>query len=245
MAEKVLKRTLVANGLSTEGTKAEMMRRFLESDEIKHGPKATASHSSSNISLPPPEFVSTERSALLAAGLTSTDDFSAEINRRWQVICDLQAADSSVSKQGVTMILHDDSEDVPIAKKLDVKLEEDQIAKLNYIYVGETKDKKHLYVPKPTPTKKRGRGDITAGSDVIVKEEKPTMDLGEPRAEEDETLDMSVACDFTVMRLMKKVKKEHMIPLLVDFGVPTQGSKEEIAQQLADQLHYETDDDAE
>ena len=47
------------------------------------------------------------------------------------------------------------------------------------------------------------------------------------------------------MRLMKKVKKEHMIPLLVDFGVPTQGSKEEIAQQLADQLHYETDDDAE
>ena len=40
---------------------------------------------------------------------------------------------------------------------------------------------------------------------------------------------------------LKKVKKEHMIPVLNDFGVPTKGSKEELSTLLAEQLHYETD----
>ena len=43
------------------------------------------------------------------------------------------------------------------------------------------------------------------------------------------------------MRLLKKVKKEHLIPLLEDFGVPTKGSKEELSTLLSEQLHYETD----
>ena len=43
------------------------------------------------------------------------------------------------------------------------------------------------------------------------------------------------------MRLLKKAKKEHLIPLLEDFGVPTKGSKEKLSTLLAEQLHYETD----
>ena len=53
--------------------------------------------------------------------------------------------------------------------------------------------------------------------------------------------DMKWACEITAMRLLKKAKKEHLIPLLEDFGVPTKGSKEELSTLLSEQLHYETD----
>ena len=55
---------------------------------------------------------------------------------------------------------------------------------------------------------------------------------------------MKWPCEITVMRIMKKIsKKEKIAAFLEDFGVPTRGSKEELAQSLAEQLHYETDDD--
>ena len=53
--------------------------------------------------------------------------------------------------------------------------------------------------------------------------------------------DMKWACEITAMRLLKKAKKEHLIPLLEDFGVPTKGSKEELCTLLSEQVHYETD----
>ena len=52
---------------------------------------------------------------------------------------------------------------------------------------------------------------------------------------------MKWACQIATMRLLKKARKEHLIPLLEDFGVPTKGSKEERSSLLAEQLHYETD----
>ena len=58
--------------------------------------------------------------------------------------------------------------------------------------------------------------------------------------DEDEP-DMKWACEITAMRLLKKCKKEHLIPLLEDFGVPTKGSKEELCTLLSEQVHYETD----
>ena len=54
---------------------------------------------------------------------------------------------------------------------------------------------------------------------------------------------MKWTCQITTMRLLKKAKKEHLIPLLEDFGVPTKGSKEELSTLLAEQLHYETDNE--
>ena len=52
---------------------------------------------------------------------------------------------------------------------------------------------------------------------------------------------MKWACEITTMRLIKRAKKEHLIPLLEDFGVPSKGSKEELSTLLSEQLHYETD----
>ena len=60
-------------------------------------------------------------------------------------------------------------------------------------------------------------------------------------AEDEDEPDMKWACEITAMRLLKKAKKEHLIPLLEDFGVPTKGSKEELCTLLSEQVHYETD----
>ena len=46
------------------------------------------------------------------------------------------------------------------------------------------------------------------------------------------------------MRLLKKCKKETLIMLCNDFGIPTSGNKEKLAEEASEQLHYETDDDS-
>ena len=46
------------------------------------------------------------------------------------------------------------------------------------------------------------------------------------------------------MRLLKKCKKETLIMLCNDFGIPTSGNKEKLAEEAAEQLHYETDDES-
>ena len=56
---------------------------------------------------------------------------------------------------------------------------------------------------------------------------------------------MEWACKLSQMRLLKRIKKEHMVMLCKDFGVPSKGSPEQMAEILAVQLHYTTDDDEE
>ena len=57
--------------------------------------------------------------------------------------------------------------------------------------------------------------------------------------------EMEWACDVTVKRLLKKAKKEHIALLCGDFGVGISGTKQELSENLAEQLHYETDSDDE
>ena len=52
------------------------------------------------------------------------------------------------------------------------------------------------------------------------------------------------ACEVAAMRLLKKCKKETLIMLCNDFGIPTSGNKEKLAEEAAEQLHYETDDES-
>ena len=42
---------------------------------------------------------------------------------------------------------------------------------------------------------------------------------------------------------MLQIEKENLVALCADFGVPVSGNKETLAQNLAEQLHYETDDE--
>ena len=57
------------------------------------------------------------------------------------------------------------------------------------------------------------------------KKRKSEEEEEEQPAEDEDEPDMKWACEITAMRLLKKAKKEHLIPRLEDFGVPTKGSK--------------------
>ena len=48
------------------------------------------------------------------------------------------------------------------------------------------------------------------------------------------------ACEIATMRLLKRAKKDHLAALCGAFGVPVSGTKQELAENLAEQLHYET-----
>ena len=84
-----------------------------------------------------------------------------------------------------------------------------------------------------------------------------TADIYQPTDTEDETVLQAAkgalaarhqswtwACEVAAMRLLKKCKKETLIMLCNDFGIPTSGNKEKLAEEAAEQLHYETDDES-
>jgi len=56
---------------------------------------------------------------------------------------------------------------------------------------------------------------------------------------------MKWPCEVSVARLLKKAKKEHIAALCGDFGVAVSGTKQELAESLSTQLHYETDEEEE
>ena len=60
----------------------------------------------------------------------------------------------------------------------------------------------------------------------------------------DDDGDLDWACEVSKERLLKKCRKETLQSMCSDFGVPTSGSKEQLADILSEQLHAETDDEA-
>ena len=57
--------------------------------------------------------------------------------------------------------------------------------------------------------------------------------------------DMEWTCRLSTMRLLKRGNLSHIACLCRDFGVNVSGTKQQLAENLAEQLHYETDDDEE
>ena len=96
---------------------------------------------------------------------------------------------------------------------------------------------------KPTAGQKRGLATKAAVRRVPAVAAMPDDDEASDDDDDDDDDDMSWACDVTVMRLCKKAKKENLMALCADFGVPVSGNKETLAHNLAEQLHYETDDE--
>eukprot|EP00966_Prymnesium_polylepis_P008180 188235-Prymnesium_polylepis.1 len=47
---------------------------------------------------------------------------------------------------------------------------------------------------------------------------------------------MTWACEVAAMRLLKKCKKETLVALCNDFGIPTSGNKEKLAEDAAEQM---------
>ena len=92
---------------------------------------------------------------------------------------------------------------------------------------------------EPPATKKR-KGVPAVAS--MPRDEEDEDDGDDCDDEEDD--DMSWACEVATMRLLKKCKKETLVMLCNDFGIPTSGNKEKLAEEAAEQLHYETDDES-
>ena len=65
--------------------------------------------------------------------------------------------------------------------------------------------------------------------------------IGRPHDDDDDN--MTWACEVAAMRLLKKCKKETLVALCNDFGIPTSGNKEKLAEDAAEQMHYETDEE--
>ena len=101
-------------------------------------------------------------------------------------------------------------------------------------------------LPRPPKASKATKAKATkANATKVAKSAKNAKAVKFAKPDDDSDDDMDGACDVAVMRLMKKAKKEHIAALCSDFGVSASGTKRELAEDLAEQLHYETDDDEE
>ena len=91
-----------------------------------------------------------------------------------------------------------------------------------------------------------GRAAVVADGAVFTQAPQLSMPRDEDEEEEeeddDDNDDMTWACEVAAMRLLKKCKKETLIMLCNDFNIPSSGNKEKLAEEAAEQLHYETDD---
>lgn len=246
----VLKKSLAKNGLPVTGTKAEMLGRLLSGTTDKRkSPKKAAADAPNDSDVETSEeyvqFALAERQNLEASGITSDEDIEEEITRRWKVLQSLKPLPKAEDKS--------QSADVKI---LPILLDDKQLAALEYIYIGPTKGGEHMYgVKKPAPTPasssskpdaspvKKSSSKAVSGTkrkaDQVVK---PEPEAVETKKSDDEP-DMEWACKISLMRLLKKVKRENMISLCKDFGIPSKGSSEQIAESLSVQLHYETDEE--
>ena len=248
----VLKKSLAKNGLPVTGTKAEMLGRLLSGTTDKRkSPKKAALDAPTDSDLETSEeyvqFASAERQNLEASGITSEEDIEEEISRRWKVLQSLKPVPKAEDKSS--------SSDV---KMLPILLDDKQLAALDYIYIGPTKTGEHMYGVKksaPAPASSSSKPDASPAKKSMPKAvsgSKRKAEVVKPEPEEavapeaktsDDEPDMEWACKISLMRLLKKVKRENMILLCKDFGVPSKGSSEQIAESLSVQLHYETDED--
>ena len=86
--------------------------------------------------------------------------------------------------------------------------------------------------------------DDATEADDDEEDEKEEEEEEEEEDDDDDDDNMTWACEVAAMRLLKKCKKETLIMLCNDFGIPTSGNKEKLAEEAAEQLHYETDDES-
>ena len=103
-----------------------------------------------------------------------------------------------------------------------------------YILIAEDNLQAVLHVSTKVPSSMRIRR-----YDLRVKPMKPVKPC-----DDDAYDDMTWACEVAAMRLLKKCKKETLVALCNDFGIPASGNTEKLAEGAAEQMHYETDDES-
>ena len=131
--------------------------------------------------------------------------------------------------------------------KLPAVLDASQMAAMNLSFVTIEKAPAtgatlYVYGPSGAGTKVKAEPASKKRKGVPAVASMPRDEEEEEEEEEDDDDDMTWACEVAAMRLLNKCKKETLIMLCNDFGIPTSGNKEKLAEEVAEQLHYETDD---
>ena len=242
LSKDMLKKALAANGLPEYGSKPQMLARLLGAGEKKKpGPKPKAApkkkkSTSDALGTDPAEkaFYDAERPRLAAMGITGDTEQNNELKRRW--------AATTQPKNPTDVFKLPDMHDVV---KLPTMLNPSQLVQLNYELSGIEQIKgKTLFVYK-TKGAAQGVGSQTSGA---AKDKKRKVSPVEPNGcdekdGDDDEDEMDWPCEVMVDRLMKHAKRESMAALCEDFGIRTTGTKKQLAEALAEQCHYETDND--
>ena len=234
---------LKANNLPTYGTKAMKWARLQsgETGKKKPGPKGKATKD--------PRFEAFSKSqvpGLVAMGIVDDDDQATEIKRRWDA---MQKAQSKAGKASPTKAPTKASPTKGHEIRLDQPLDDQQLKSTGLTFVAIDKSgAKPIFVyakdgasdtkakSSPAPAKK-----ATPSKSPALKRKKTDEEEDEEDEEED---DLDWACEVSKERLLKRCRKETLQAMCSDFGVPTSGSKEQLADMLSEQLHAETDDEA-
>ena len=241
----MLKQSLEANGLATYGTKKQMWDRLIsgETEKKKPGPKPkgdvpkkkkqkTSAAKGEPIDGEEKAFMDSERPRL-AAYISDFDEQTAELETRWNRI---KKAKKDKDVDGVGSV------------KIPAPLDAAQMAAMNLRFVSTetsptTGATLYVYASTSAPAAAEDKSK-PAEKQESGKKRKMPCDEEENEDDEDGEDDMSWACEVAAMRLAK-CRKELLITLCHEFNIPATGTKEELAENLSEQLHYETDDEEE
>ena len=236
---------LKANNLPTYGTKAMKWARLKsgETGKKKPGRKPKASTDSSSKF---DAFSKAQMPGLVAMGIVDEDDQTTEIKRRWTAMMTAQ------SKTAKTAVPSDAS--TPSTIKLEKPLDVEQLKATGLTLVKtDTTGGKVLFIYKSSAVKDKKVAKVDSADGTSALKSK-TAGIKRKKAEEEEEEeddddddddgDLDWACEVSKERLLKKCRKETLQSMCSDFGVPTSGSKEQLADILSEQLHAETDDEA-
>lgn len=252
-----LKKSLAACDLPIYGTKEQMAARLFSCEKKKPGPKpkgdgvvipkkrkATSSAPKAPIDTAELDFYATERKRLAASGMTGYQEQTTELRRRWDLLKNAKSSIASVPTLATAPAN---------AVKLPAQLDAAQLRSSNLeLHSIETNPSGacFVYVPKGTSSPSSSAGKAKANPAPKAAAAKPKAapesdDDDDCDGDEDSDAEMAWPCEVSTKRIMKKLKKETMIAMAVDFGIPHSGGKKVLAEDLSTQLHYETADDEE
>ena len=247
----MLKKSLAANGLPQYGTKDQMLARLLGGGEKKKpGPKSKgdgtmpkkrkATSKPAMFDQAEINFYAAERPRLVAQGITDSRKQSNELARRWALM--KKQASSPAAKVAKT------SPAVKSMIKLPTQLDAAMLASNSLEFTGVETNAAGAMLFVYTKKSSGAGGAVQTPKRVHSTVADMPDDCNDGNDDDDDDDDdddgMSWPCEVSSERLAKKAKKEHLVALCGDFGIPTTGSKAKLAEMLAEQLHYETDDES-
>ncbi len=242
----VLRRSCKANGLPTSGNKDDLLNRLMTGQGDQRRKSAVAARKPAlkgtkesvvvdNEDVPPMQFTITTSALLKNAGFDDDEWIAAEVKRRW-----IQSKKKEV-------------ESTEADTELPCLLTEEQQGQLNLVLIDSEPNDSGKYRYKKIPDKSSAsKAKIDPSSDD--KKRVRSVDVDEPpikkvkkEEEEEETDYMKWPTKVSTERMMLKNSKTAMIAMLTEYGVEVDpsASKRDVATALAEQMHYETDEEEE